>query len=132
MLLRMNWVSRALAPPEIPNRFRRRSPLPAGLNGSRGRGLARLPRPEDQMDIRSRQLLAQNSCIPPVEHTTLYSDEDSKVNFGRDLSADFAGERGIDFLLRVRAFSPQPPQHLAFSIQHLAFFGNVEDMLRLC
>ena len=36
------------------------------------RGLPRLPRPEDQVDIRSRQLLAQNLCIPTVKHTLLY------------------------------------------------------------
>ena len=36
------------------------------------RGLSRLPRPEDQMDIGPRQLLLQRPGIPTVKHTPLY------------------------------------------------------------
>src|SRR5208282_3766462 len=36
------------------------------------RGLPRLPRPEDKVDIRSCQLLAQNLRLPTVKHRSLY------------------------------------------------------------
>jgi len=37
------------------------------------RGLARLARPENQVDIGSRQLLLQRSGIPTVKHIPLYN-----------------------------------------------------------